>query len=107
MKLAMVVNSLWGAKQDEGLIGRKLIEAREIILPSFDREMNITKDVEEENLSSNLILAVDPIGAGIGEIVLISIGSRVRDIVIDEGCPTKNCVIAIVDRAFKEKENFF
>lgn len=44
-------------------------------------------------------VVVDRLGAGPGELVLVAHGSRCRDLTLDPRVPTKELVVAIVDRA--------
>ena len=43
------------------------------------------------------VAAVDRLGAGPGELVLVAHGSRVRDLTVGEGVCDKDIVVAIVD----------
>lgn len=96
MILGKVTGSVWGAKQVQSLAGYRIVSVRPLVFPNA---AEFREDVDERFLSASLILAVDRLGADMGELVLVSIGSRVRDLVAGEDCPTKNCIIAIVDRA--------
>jgi len=49
-----------------------------------------------------VIVAVDALNADEGQLVLIGIGSRVRDITVGTDCPTKAVVVAIVDAVQRE-----
>jgi ethanolamine utilization protein EutN len=99
MILGKVTGAVWGAKQSENLQGFKIVEVRPVRFPEKESKKEFEADISDEYLEDSVILAVDRIGAGVGELVLIAIGSRVRDIIAGDECPTKHCVIAIVDRA--------
>lgn len=43
------------------------------------------------------LICVDRIGADVGQTVLVANGSRVRDIVLDNGTPVKTVLLGIVD----------
>jgi hypothetical protein len=48
-------------------------------------------------LGSGLIVAVDGLGAGPGERVIVAHGSRVRDLTVGPAVADKDIVVAIVD----------
>lgn len=64
MRLAKIIGTVVATRKDESLVGYKLMIIRRI-----DKDGNFI-DSEE--------VAVDYVGAGIGEVVLIAIGSSVR-----------------------------
>jgi len=102
MILGKVVGTVWGSKQARMLTGRRVIEVRPVTLKGLSPGGRVGNDAEARLLGKSSLLAVDPLGADIGQAVLVSIGSRVRDLVTEPGVPTKNCVIAIVDQAAME-----
>mgnify|MGYP000205105721 FL=1 len=77
MLLARVVGPVWGTRHAEGLDGRKVLELR---TPQGSR-----------------LCAVDALGAGPGEWVLVAHGSRVRDLTVGAQVAEKDIIIAIVD----------
>jgi microcompartment protein CcmK/EutM len=77
MLLARVIGPVWGARHAAGLDGRKLLSL--------------------ETRSGGRLCAVDALGAGPGEWVLVAHGSRVRDLTVGETVADKDIVIAIVD----------
>ncbi len=99
MYLGLVIGSIWGAKQANGLEGLKLLQVRPVSLPSADGPGGSRVDPAGCALSDEIIVAADTLGAGEGEYVLVSMGSRVRDIVYDSRRPIKAVVVAIVDSA--------
>lgn len=102
MVLGKVVGTLWGAKQSPTLEGRRIVEVRPVMLRNLTLGSVIGNDVEPIHLANASLLAVDPLGADIGQLVLVAIGSRVRDICLSQHVPTKHCVVAIVDKAQME-----
>jgi len=102
MILAKVIGTVWGAKQSPTLQGRRIVCVRPVSLRGVKKGQRVKSDIEERHLMHSSILAVDPLGADIGQLVLVSIGSRVRDLVTDPKVPTKHCVVAIVDEAIIE-----
>lgn len=104
MILAKVTGTVWGARQSRHLSGRRVVEVRPITLKGLGPGSRLGNDPADELLGDPSILAVDPLGADTGQTVLLSIGSRVRDLVTDPLVPTKHCVIAIVDEARVETD---
>lgn len=83
MKIGKVVGNLWATKKDENLNGHKLL---------------ILKIINSKNkIQEDLIVASDIVGAGIGELVLISHGSGARYALGNHNCPIDAAVVGIVD----------
>lgn len=99
MYLGKVIGSNWGAKQAHGLEGLKLLQVRPIKLRPRTESSSQRLTEEECELSDQVIVAADTLGAGPGEYVLVATGSRVRDIVYDTTTPVKAVVVGIVDSA--------
>ena len=99
MILGQVIGTVWGSRQVEALRGWRVVEVRPVTLRGAGPGWRAGNDLDERFLRSSSLLAVDPLGADIGQTVLVAIGSRVRDLVSDPAVPTKHCVIAIVDEA--------
>ncbi len=96
MFLGKVIGTVWSTKKDEKLVGAKFL-----IVKQLDLELN-EKD--------NFVVAVDSVGAGEGEIVLVATGSSSRQTNITKDKPVDAVIMAIVDKldvALKEllKEN--
>jgi microcompartment protein CcmK/EutM len=83
MRLARVLGPVWGARRVAGLDGAKLLEVE--VLGGGERS------------TRERIIAVDQLGAGPGERVLVAHGSRVRDLTVGERVADKDIVVAIVD----------
>ncbi len=77
MMLGTVVRSVWGTVRSRGLAGEKLLIVR--------------------SAAGEVLVAVDRLGAGPGERVLVGFGSRVRDLTLGGAVPTKAVVLGIVD----------
>ena len=71
------MGAVWGARHAEGLDGQKLLVV--------------------ERADGSRAVAVDRLGAGPGDRVLVAHGSRVRDLTVGETVALKDVVIAIVD----------
>jgi len=84
MYLARVIGSVVSTKKDESMKGRKLILLRPML-------------VDESNPAqlrpgSNTIVAVDGLGAGVGDLVLFCQGSSAR-----QATPVDAAVVGLVD----------
>ncbi|MDR1948056.1 MAG: EutN/CcmL family microcompartment protein [Spirochaetaceae bacterium] len=80
MIIAKVLGNLWATKKDDRLNGYKLLVVQ-------------TKGSKD----SKTIVAVDTIGAGIGEDVLIVRGTMTRGILRDYDSPIDAAVVGIID----------
>jgi microcompartment protein CcmK/EutM len=105
MKLCRVVGTVWGARQSDGLNGRRVVEVRPLGLGGATGGTRFLADCDDAHLAAVSMLAVDPLGADTGQLVLVGVGSRVRDLVVGPEVTTKACVIAIVDEALVEPTN--
>jgi ethanolamine utilization protein EutN len=89
MLLARVIGSLVSTKKDEAMKGRKLLVLRPLL-------------VDEANPAqfrhgSGTIVAVDAMGAGMDEIVLVCQGSSARQTTGMKSLPVDAAVVGIVD----------
>jgi ethanolamine utilization protein EutN len=73
---------MWAAQKAGGLTGQTLL---------------LVRPLGARGASTRLIVAVDRLGAGPGERVIVAHGSRVRDLTVGAGVPDKDVVVAIVD----------
>ncbi len=104
MLLARVVGNVWGARKAESLEGYRLLVVRPLTARPADatagrREVEVDADDPRLEQAPKTLVAVDRLGAGPGELVLVAHGSRCRDIALGPTVSTKELVIAIVDRA--------
>jgi ethanolamine utilization protein EutN len=82
MRICKVIGNVWATRKEEAMKGQKLL---------------IVKQVNEQNEEiGNSFVAVDSIGAGAGEFVIVTTGSAARK-VLDEKIPIDAAVIGIVD----------
>ncbi|SFE34191.1 ethanolamine utilization protein EutN [Peptostreptococcaceae bacterium pGA-8] len=86
MKLARVTGSLWATKKSDSLKEYKLMTVE--LEPPFSG-------------NRRLIIAVDTLGAGIGERVLISCGSSAHAGGINPSAPVDAAIVAIIDEKKK------
>jgi ethanolamine utilization protein EutN/carbon dioxide concentrating mechanism protein CcmL len=83
MLLARVAGTLVASRKDEGLSGQKLLVLRQIDIDGKD--------------AAGQVVAVDSVGAGVGEVVLFATGSSARQTVATKDRPCDAVVMAIVD----------
>ncbi|MBP7125106.1 EutN/CcmL family microcompartment protein [Myxococcota bacterium] len=100
MILARVIGPVWGARQCPALEGRRVLEVQRLGLGRASGGEEIRADCDERHLQPATLLAVDALGSDAGQLVLVAVGSRVRDLTLGPDVPTKNVVVAIVDEAF-------
>jgi microcompartment protein CcmK/EutM len=84
MILGKVIGTVWSTKKDENLVGSKLLIVKQLDL-----------DFQEK---SNFLIAVDSVGAGEGEVVLVASGSSARQTLITKNKPVDAVIMAIVDK---------
>jgi microcompartment protein CcmK/EutM len=82
--LARVIGTVWATRKDEKLGGLKLQIVRPVDLSYKDKE--------------GFLVAVDAVGAGVGEIVLVVQGSSARQTKLTENKPVDATIMAIVDK---------
>jgi microcompartment protein CcmK/EutM len=83
MLLGRVIGTVWATRKDEKLEGMKFLIVRAV-------------DTDYKPLD-NFVIAVDSVGAGTGEIVLIAQGSSGRLTWITKDRPVDAVIMAIVD----------
>ena len=84
MFLGKVIGTVWSTKKDENLVGAKFLIVKQLDL-----------DLKEKN---NFVVAVDSVGAGEGEIVLVATGSSSRQTEFTKDKPVDAVIMAIVDK---------
>ena len=83
MYLGKVVGTVVSTTKNEALVGFKLL-----VIKKLDEHLVVTDTSE---------VVVDSVGAGVGEIVLVSKGSSARYLLERETAPIESAVVAIVD----------
>lgn len=83
MNLGKVVGTIVSTRKDEKLEGLKLFVVKQIDL--------------DGKPTGALVVAVDAVGAGIGEIVLTAAGSSARQTPITKDKPVDTVIMAIID----------
>ena len=89
MFLAKVEGSVVATKKDPSMAGRKLLLLRPQLVDD--------KDASRFRAGVNTIVAVDSVGAGVGEMVLFCQGSSARLAPNLKECPVDAVIIGIVD----------
>ncbi|MBT8379340.1 MAG: EutN/CcmL family microcompartment protein [Ignavibacteria bacterium] len=84
MFLGRVIGTVWSTKKDEQLVGAKFLIVQELDLDLNERE--------------RFVVAVDSVGAGDGEVVLVASGSSSRMTTFTNDKPVDAVVMAIVDK---------
>ena len=82
MLKGQVISNIVSTRKQPALVGSKFLEVRLI---------------ENNQMTDKFIIAVDSVGAGIGEIVLITTGSGARLALHNKETPTDAVVVGIVD----------
>jgi ethanolamine utilization protein EutN len=80
MLIAKVLGNLWATKKDDRLNGYKLLVVQ-----------------TKRSGSAETLVAIDTVGAGIGDDVLIVQGSMARHILTDRDSPIDAAVVGIID----------
>lgn len=84
MLLGKVIGTVWSTRKDETLVGSKFLIIRQLNLDYTPKD--------------STVVAVDSVGAGVGEVVLVAQGSSARQTVITKNKPVDAVVMAIVDK---------
>jgi len=82
--LGRIIGSVWATRKDDSLTGSKLLIVRQLDLKMQEKE--------------SFVVAVDSVGAGDGEVVLVATGSSARQTTITKNKPVDAVVMAIVDK---------
>jgi ethanolamine utilization protein EutN len=92
MKLARVRGNVVASIKDAGLAAKRLL-----LLETVSAADPLASDLVGNTHSKSIYVAVDLIGAGVGEVVLVAFGSAARVAQGTQSAPTDAAVIAIVD----------
>ena len=91
MKLGKVVGYVVSTRKDEGLVGGKLL---------IVRCLDVSPDNSHLVDSSETLVAVDTVGAGVGETVILAVGSpATKHVKGFDRFPTDATILGIVDSA--------
>lgn len=84
MVLGKVIGTVWATRKDDKLVGLKLLIVQHVEL--------------DYRVRNSYVVAADTVGAGVGEIVLITTGSSARQSRLTEGKPVDAVISAIIDK---------
>ncbi len=84
MILGKVIGTVWSTRKDENLVGSKFLIVQQLKLDYTPKE--------------NFVVAIDSVGAGVGEVVLVAQGSSARQTTITKNKPVDAVIMAIVDK---------
>ena len=84
MQIAIVIGSVWSTRKEESLVGKKLLIVRPI-------------NILDESVGIKPIIAIDTIGAGVGETVLVVSGSSARAAAKDDRISADAAIVGIID----------
>ena len=84
MIIARVIGNVWATRKDEQLSGFKFMVVQPL-------------DYSSQQVNGSTFVAVDQIGAGVGEVVLIVQGSSARRSVEKENLPVDASIIGIIE----------
>jgi len=85
MKIGYVMGNIWCTRKEESLRGLKLMQVR------------MLEDLSDDPSAGALVVAVDMIGAGIGEKVLMVSGSSARKHANLGDAPIDMLIVGIID----------
>jgi len=82
--LGKVIGTVWSTKKDEKLVGAKFLIVKKLDLKLVEK--------------NDFVVAVDSVGAGEGEVVLVATGSSSRQTEFTQDKPVDAVIMAIVDK---------
>ena len=82
MKKGIVIGNVVSTRKQDSLVGSKFMEVRMI---------------ENGRETDDYVIAVDSVGAGIGETVLLTVGSPARLALSNQNAPVDAVIVGIVD----------
>lgn len=83
MRLAKVIGSVWTTQKEKGMENIKLL---------ITQPLNVKREYE-----GNHVIAMDRLGAGVGELVLITQGLAAQKISEEKKSPIDAAIVGIVD----------
>ncbi|MHB1407517.1 MAG: EutN/CcmL family microcompartment protein [Desulfitobacteriaceae bacterium] len=81
MIIGQVVGTVVATRKSEALVGQKLLVLKPLYSPGDE----------------GFLVAVDTVGAGVGETVLVTVGSGAREAMIKDNAPIDAAIVGIVD----------
>ena len=93
MLMGRVVGEVWATRKDSGIDNMKLLIVSQIAL-------------EDRATTGAYVVAVDSVGAGVGEVVLVAQGSSARQSELTKNRPVDAVIMAIVDDIHVEERDW-
>jgi ethanolamine utilization protein EutN len=103
MFLARVTGNVVATQKDKSLSGQKLL----VVEPLNVRYDETTKSPASLGNTGRAIVAIDTVGAGEGQLVLVVQGSSARMTDVTKNLPAEAIVVGIVDSAEYAGKTFF
>ena len=94
MNIARVKGTVVSTNKAEKIMGMKLLVVKPIDLDTMQEK-------------GSALVAVDTVGAGIGEVVMTVAGSSSRQTAVTDGSPVDCSIIAIIDHIDIERKRVF
>lgn len=94
MLVGRIIGTVVSTQKDPGLLSTKLLVVEQT-------------DMRGEPKGSHIVVAVDSVGAGVGELVLYASGSSARQTEITQNRPIDAVIMAIVDTITVKGETVF
>jgi len=94
MQIGIVKGTVVSTSKAEKLLGLKLLLVKPI-------------SIETREEKGDVVVAVDAVGAGEGEVVLLVAGSSSRQTIVTENKPVDQSIIAIIDHIDLNGERIF
>lgn len=91
MKIGKVVGSVWATQKEKSLEGHKLMIVQ-TLNPSRD------DGLKHAVSGDRFLVAVDLVGAGVGETVLVCSGSSARTALESKDSPIDAAIVGIIDK---------
>jgi len=89
MIICKVIGHVWATKKEESLTGLKFM---------------VVQETETIKRNGQIFVAVDTVGAGIGERVLVVSGSTARRAAGSDNCPVDCAIVGIIDTIELDRE---
>ena len=90
MLMALVIGTVVASRKHERLVGSKT----QIVQPL---------EPDAKTARGDTLVAVDAVGAGVGELVLVVQGSSARKALDNESCPVDATIVGIIDEVDVEE----
>lgn len=88
MIVGIVIGNVWATRKEESLNGLKLMVVRKV---------DLARETDAGDHAAESLVAVDCVGAGIGERVLVTVGSSARKALHNQKSPVDAAIVGILD----------